>query len=323
MVNQNHMLQAALDYAAKGFPVFPLIIGGKRPAGDLAPNGCKDASTDEDQICEWWTAKPDANIGVVTDGLCVVDIDGADHAWLSDNGRLDALAGSPVSQTPRGGRHYVFRQNGEPLRNTAGRLADHVDTRADGGYIVAAPSVVDGKPYKWLPGHELDSRDELPTVPEWIIQGLQVVNEIPLTLEDEKIHKGIQHNTLFKYGCKMRRWGLSFNEINAALQVMNLQRCDEPGTESAIEDIARQLQSINLQVAGSQYGGLRVDHLIDKHATDIGQGTRVDRPDRVTDGHDPVFEAGIAGKTVEQGNAVAECAGLAGIALAKLLTATI
>ncbi|QGQ21206.1 AAA family ATPase [Gimesia benthica] len=239
MVNQNHMLQAALDYAAKGFPVFPLIIGGKRPAGDLAPNGCKDASTDEDQICEWWTAKPDANIGVVTDGLCVVDIDGADHAWLSDNGRLDALAGSPVSQTPRGGRHYVFRQNGEPLRNTAGRLADHVDTRADGGYIVAAPSVVDGKPYKWLPGHELDSRDELPTVPEWIIQGLQVVNEIPLTLEDEKIHKGIQHNTLFKYGCKMRRWGLSFNEINAALQVMNLQRCDEPGTESAIEDIAR------------------------------------------------------------------------------------
>jgi len=239
MVNQNHMLQAALEYASKGFRVFPLTIGGKRPAGDLAPNGCKDATTNEDQICEWWTAKPDANIGIATDGLCIVDIDGADHPWLSDNGRLEALAGSPVSQTPRGGRHYVFRQNGEPLRNTAGRLADHVDTRADGGYIVAEPSVVDGKPYKWLPGHELDSRDELPTVPEWITQGLHVVNEGPLTLEGDTIHKGIQHNTLFKYGCKMRRWGLSFDEINAALQVMNLQRCDEPGTERAIEDIAR------------------------------------------------------------------------------------
>ena len=237
MVNQNYMLQAALEYASKGFAVFPLIVGGKRPLGSHAPNGCKDATTNEDQICEWWEAEPNANIGIATDELIAVDIDGADHPWLSDGSRLEALSIAPASQTPRGGRHYLFRQNGEPLRNTAGKLADHVDTRADGGYIVAAPSVVDGKPYQWL--SELDSRDELPTVPEWITQGLQVTNEGPLTLESDTIQKGIQHNTLFKYGCKLRRFGLSFNEINAALQIMNLERCEEPGTERAIEDIAR------------------------------------------------------------------------------------
>lgn len=237
MVDQNNKLQAALEYAAKGYRVFPLNPDGKQPAGDLVPTGCKEATTNEDQICEWWTANPDANIGIATDGLIAVDIDGSDHPWLSDGSRLEALSIAPASQTPRGGRHYLFRQNGEPLRNTAGRLADHVDTRADGGYIVAPGSVVNGKPYQWL--SELDSRDELPTVPEWITRGLQVANEGPLTLEDDTIKKGIQHNTLFKYGCKMRRWGLSFDVINAALQVMNLKQCEEPGTERAIEDIAR------------------------------------------------------------------------------------
>ena len=236
MVNQNLMMQAALEYAAKGFPVFPLIVGGKRPLGSHAPNGCKDATTDEDQICEWWEAEPDANIGIATDKMCVVDIDGADHPWLSDGSRLEALSIAPASQTPRGGRHYLFRQNGESLRNTAGKLADHVDTRADGGYIVAAPSVVDGKPYQWL--SELDSRDELPTVPEWITQGLQVVNEGPVKLEGNKIPKGIQHNTLFRIACRLRRMGLTFPEINVAIQTVNMQRCEEPGTYGDIEKIA-------------------------------------------------------------------------------------
>ena len=45
------MLDAALDYAHKGIPVFPCDPRTKRP---LTPNGFKDATVDEKQIRLWW-----------------------------------------------------------------------------------------------------------------------------------------------------------------------------------------------------------------------------------------------------------------------------
>src|SRR5574340_1433480 len=93
--NGRSNLEWALDYAAKGFPVFPcyrvLRDGrcsckakdckriGKHPT---TRNGVLDATTDADQIQRWWGAMPNANIGVATghelpDGglLIVVDVD--------------------------------------------------------------------------------------------------------------------------------------------------------------------------------------------------------------------------------------------------------
>ena len=50
------------------------------------------------------------------------------------------------------GRHLYFRAPaaGGPWRNTAGRIGWHIDTRAQGGYVVAAGSLVDGRPYKLI-----------------------------------------------------------------------------------------------------------------------------------------------------------------------------
>ena len=57
-----------------------------------------------------------------------------------------------------GGRQYIFRQPpGKAWRNTTGRLAPHVDTRADSGYIVVPPSVLNGgRTYRWAEGLEFD-----------------------------------------------------------------------------------------------------------------------------------------------------------------------
>src|SRR5574343_430012 len=52
--------EAALDYAAKGWPVFPCKPGGKEP---LTEHGFKDATTDTQRIEEWWSRWPSANIG--------------------------------------------------------------------------------------------------------------------------------------------------------------------------------------------------------------------------------------------------------------------
>jgi hypothetical protein len=82
------MLQNALAYAARGWPVFPchpetkqpLVKGDRDAGGSLIPNsgGVKKASIDPDQIREWWTRWPNAMIGLPTGkaiGAFVVDID--------------------------------------------------------------------------------------------------------------------------------------------------------------------------------------------------------------------------------------------------------
>ena len=47
--------QAALSYASKGWKVFPVNTGLKKPLAALAPNGHKDATSDE-ALLRWWTS---------------------------------------------------------------------------------------------------------------------------------------------------------------------------------------------------------------------------------------------------------------------------
>ncbi|HOG29681.1 MAG TPA: bifunctional DNA primase/polymerase, partial [Vicinamibacterales bacterium] len=126
------LLESALAYARLGYAVFPCMPGGKTPA---TKHGCKDATTDEARIAAWWRKQPNANIGLATTGLIVVDVDGDDNPWLKDQPDLQqTLALAPLSLTPSGGRHHIFRQpNDRAWGNTTGRLAPKVDTRGDGG----------------------------------------------------------------------------------------------------------------------------------------------------------------------------------------------
>lgn len=144
---------AALYYAEQGWPVFPLAVREKIPLL-RGGNGVKAATTDADQIIRWWTDHPDANIGLATGGptgLYVVDVDGEDgEAALARYGALPLV---PESTTGKG-RHLLFTlPHG---RNTAGKLGPKIDTRGEGGYIVAPPSIhPDGRRYAWkVPPHK-------------------------------------------------------------------------------------------------------------------------------------------------------------------------
>ena len=139
-------LRAALHYAELGYPVFPCRIGGKEP---LTPNGLKDGTTDQQKITKWFGWKPDANIGLVTQGLVVIDID-LGGCLSSDPEQIQELADVPWQVTPSGGRHHVFRPpKGKVYRNSVSKLAPKVDTRANGGYIVVAPSQIGSDFYEW------------------------------------------------------------------------------------------------------------------------------------------------------------------------------
>ncbi|MGP3924786.1 bifunctional DNA primase/polymerase [Streptomyces sp. 8N616] len=160
-------LRAALDAAARGWHVFPLIPGDKRPA---VRDWQTRATTDPDRITRCWTHAP-YNIGIATgpSGLVVVDLDTPKDAndtppaeWAAPGlatgeDMLAALCerhGQPYPhdtytvRTGRGGAHLYFAvPEGEELRNTAAKLGWKVDTRAAGGYVVAAGSTVAGRPY--------------------------------------------------------------------------------------------------------------------------------------------------------------------------------
>jgi len=127
--------------------------------------GFLEATNHPTIIRDLWTQFPQSNIGIATAGLLVVDIDpGATWQDAPDNAHLLAMAGG-IQRTPRGGFHYVFkRPEGRSWRLSVGDIAPKIDTRTDGGYIVAAPSVLPTGRYSWE--LTLSMRDELPIVPE-------------------------------------------------------------------------------------------------------------------------------------------------------------
>jgi len=146
---QQTPLEFALHYAAHGLHVFPCNPdGGPRKGTPIG--GVKDAegrggfyaaTTDAEQIRDWWTRYPDAAIGwrLAADGFVAVDLDrknGKDGVakWADLLGD-DAPGTDLVADTPSSGMHLVFRTDDPAaFRSVSGE--DGVDVRGDGGYLV-------------------------------------------------------------------------------------------------------------------------------------------------------------------------------------------
>lgn len=243
MLDLNDLPTAARHYAELGYPVFPCVSGTKKP---LTKNGFKDATVDLAQVEAWWHQFPNANIGIPTDGLLVLDIDGPENSWLQGDERLAEISRCPVSQTPRGGFHHIFRQpHGRAWRNTTGKLAPSVDTRASGGYFLVAPSIVDGKPYSWQPTFELtDPPGKLPEPPLWLVALLDAADEtkeISATSDGNPIPQRQRNSTLARLAGTMRRAGMTHSEILAAITQANMDRCQPPLEPSEVERIAKSI----------------------------------------------------------------------------------
>lgn len=188
------LLRAALEAAESGWHVFPLRPGSKPPAlhgeksctrtGVCAAGHVKweqRATTDPDRIRAAWSRAP-FNVGIATgpSGLVVIDLDTPEHKGSSDApdgaATFKALCertGHTVPNTYRvrtasGGTHlYLAAPAGVRLGNTAGTVADSVDTRAWGGYVVAAGSSTPAGRYEALCG------PEVAPLPPWLHSILQ------------------------------------------------------------------------------------------------------------------------------------------------------
>lgn len=138
-------VDAALALARRGFRVFPLIPNGKTPA---KKSWQTIATTDENKIKSWWDQR-DYNIGVATGkGIFVVDYDCKPNQKGEKTLKKHRLLGFDETfrvKTPNGVHAYYATQS--VVSNSVSSIAEHVDVRGDGGYVVGPGSTIDEKTY--------------------------------------------------------------------------------------------------------------------------------------------------------------------------------
>lgn len=155
------MLEAALSYASRGWRVFPThsisngaCTCGKPTCGSAGKhpifnNWQHHATTEAGQIQLWWQTMPWANVAIATgsrSGLVVLDVDvSPTKDGLASLDALERQYGKlPATlkvRTGSGGYHFYFSMQSGQLKNSVGLLGEGIDTRGEGGYVVAPPSL--------------------------------------------------------------------------------------------------------------------------------------------------------------------------------------
>ena len=174
--------QAAMEYAARGWHVFPAPPGEKKSFKSAANSDGRKwgATTDPAEIAHDWEKWTQANVGIVTgqkSGFFVIEADTEAGHGVDGIGNLAALIdqNGPWPDTiealsPSGSWHIYFKwPDGEDIANSAGQVAPGVDVRGNGGMIIGAPSVKPGAdlPYRWKNAPGLF---DLADCPEWLLK---------------------------------------------------------------------------------------------------------------------------------------------------------
>ena len=189
------VLEQALQYAARGWPIFQLSAGTKLPR--KGTHGHRDAATDRATIEQLWTERPHGNIGLACGEIVVIDLDGPTSIQ-----KLTELAaphgGLPrtlTAQTRRGFHLYFRAPAGITIRTRnekrSGKGADGIDVKGAGGFVVLPPSrIKNGFIYKWIL--------EVPIVelPQWLCKWCsagqkepvqsQLLGPLPLHLQKDR-----------------------------------------------------------------------------------------------------------------------------------------
>lgn len=175
-------LDCALSYAALGIPVFPT----KANKSPYTARGFKDATTSPEAIRAWWREHPEAGIGIPTgkaSGWLVLDRDDRHGGDASLSALVEQHGDLPSTQeaaTPSGGAHYIFKYPASvTLGNSAGKLGKGLDTRGEGGYIIA-PGCEGAR--RWV--NALDPAD----APAWMIEALLSEKHEPINTDRKVVH---------------------------------------------------------------------------------------------------------------------------------------
>jgi putative DNA primase/helicase len=195
---------------------------------------------------------PDANIGIATgkdSNLIVIDVDPRHGGWeglqslferagVTFPATIEAITGSD-------GRHFYFQMPEADIRNSQNKLAQGVDVRANGGYVVGAPSLhASGKRYAWTQTEAVLEPLPYPFMRQLIEPERKAAREVRVsyspsqTWQGGTIPDGSRNETMFrKVACAARARGADYNGILNELVRANFQ-CSPPLSERELNNIA-------------------------------------------------------------------------------------
>jgi hypothetical protein len=177
---QDERLFAGLGYLARDWPAF-VLSPSKTPVANCATcktthttpaqmeacsclccHGFHAATLDPDRLAEMLRMHPRGLLAVRTgapSGTVVIDVDPPGISTMKILVGDGVLPRTLAAVTGRGGYHLLYGHPGGKIMSGAGKGGAGIDVKADGGYIVAPPSVHPStrRPYQWLgsPGDEL------------------------------------------------------------------------------------------------------------------------------------------------------------------------
>lgn len=242
----NHCFEAALRLLRLGFTPIPIRRNDKRPL--INWQEFQNRKPTDEELRSWWAKWPDANLAIVTgeaSGVDVIDTDiGHDDNWPPAGCELP---GACVVRTPSGGFHnYVTHIPG--VKNSTSKLAEHVDVRGDGGYVLVPPSATAVGAHELVQGGFETAREC--EAPDWLREALldtanagrATAGKTPeATPAGPVIRRGHRHTELCRLAGTMRRRGMGEPEILAALRETNRTRCELPLDDEEVARIARDI----------------------------------------------------------------------------------
>lgn len=165
------VLEQALQYAGRSWPVFPLSASKVPLKGT---HGHLDASTDPAALQALWQGRPRANVGLATGRIVVIDPDGrsALERLLAIGAAHGGWPMTLTAKTPRSIHLYYRAPEGVEIRSynepRATKGADGIDIKGAGGYVVLPPSRVKSNgqwvEYAWLLQHPIAE------LPQWAVE---------------------------------------------------------------------------------------------------------------------------------------------------------
>ncbi len=161
-IRYHKLLDAALDYAERGWHVLP-VGADKQP---LIAGGVNSATKDPEKIAGWPKDLAGVAIACGPSDLLVVDIDSPEalERWKAYAGEDWKSQTAAIVRTARGA-HLYFKG----ARKVPAHLAEDIDLKSSGGYVIAPPSVhATGHVYTWSSqGVPVPTPVPAP-VPEWL-----------------------------------------------------------------------------------------------------------------------------------------------------------
>lgn len=241
-MEKDKFLEAALYYRRTfKWSVIPLAKGSKVPNKGFSPIEYRERLASFSEIIEWWGRWPESNVGIVTghlSNLFVVDIDSEEGQKNILEYIPDSLV-TPTVKTIKGQHLYFQYPKDSNITIGAGKVPG-TDFRGEGGYIVAPPSLKDGKQYEWIISPTETALSQLP-----ILYINAIYNNIytcvrknensqeSVTKCDINLNKGTRDQSIFHVAHTMIKGGATKEETLIVLKLI-AQNCNPPFPESEI-----------------------------------------------------------------------------------------